>query len=277
VQEIALTNATTEDTTAVDVARAGWYRALAAAVRDPRRGRADPLAEDGAWAALDAAAELLRLHPRVQSFELAPGELPPDALDPAALRAGWAAADRIAHHDSVFGLVVSKECPPNETWYCPQTFSVYRSQHLADIAGFYRAFGVEPSTEHPERADFIGMELEFMAWLIQKELHARETRGPDSEEAATCRDAQRSFLTDHLAWWAPAFALALRKVADGIRDERALDTPARSALGAFGTLLAAFIGIERALLGVAAPTELVRPAGTDEDSPGCKECPGGET
>jgi TorA maturation chaperone TorD len=270
-----LSHVIAEDTTAVDLARAGWYRALAAAVRDPHRGRADPLADAGAWAALDAAAALLREQPGVQSLELAPGEVAPDALDPAALREAWRAPDRIAHYDSVFGLVVSKECPPYETWYCPQTFSIYRSQHLADISGFYRAFGVEPSTDRPERADFVGIELEFMAWLIQKELHARSTRGPDSEEVATCRDAQRSFLKDHLAWWAPAFALALRKVADGISDERELETPTRSALGAFGKLLAAFIAIERALLGVAAPTQLVQPAGTDEDSPGCAECPGG--
>jgi len=268
-----LSHVVTEAATAVDVARAGWYRALAAAVRDPHREFAHPLDEDGVWAALDAAAALLREQPSVtDSFELAPGEVTPDSLDPAALRTGWMAADRIAHYDSVFGLVVSKECPPYETWYCPQTFSIYRSQHLADIAGFYRAFGVEPSTERP---DFIGMELEFMAWLIQKELHARSTRGPESDEVATCRDAQRTFLKDHLGWWAPAFALALRQVADGIGDERELESPPRSAIGAFGKLLSAFIGIERALLGVAAPTELMQPAETDEDSPGCAECPGG--
>jgi len=270
-----LSHVVAEDTTAVDLARAGWYRALAAAIRDPHRGCADPLAADDAWAALDAAAALLREQPCLQSLELAPGEMAPDALDTAALRDGWAAPDRVARYDSVFGLVVAQDCPPYETWYCPQTFSVYRSQHLADIAGFYRAFAVKPATDRPERPDFIGMELEFMAWLIQKELHARSTRGPESDEVATCRAAQRRFLEDHLAWWAPAFALALRKVADGISDERELETPARSALGAFGKLLAAFIGIERALLGVAAPTELVRPAETDEDSPDCAECPGG--
>jgi len=176
------------------------------------------------------------------------------------------APDRAQHYGSIFGLVVSPDCPPCETWYCRQTFSVYRAQHLADIAGFYRAFGVEPELERP---DFIGTELEFMAWLIRKELHARETYGPTSDQAEVCRDAQRTFLEDHLAWWAPAFALALRKAADGVRDERSLDDPPTSALGAFGKLLAAFVAIERALLGVDAPTELVRPEATEEEQPGC--------
>jgi hypothetical protein len=110
-----------------------------------------------------------------------------------------------------------------------------------------------------------------MAWLNTKTLYAMEEGDDDNE--SLCRDAQASFLAEHLAWWATAFALALRKKADGIEDERELTAPPKSFQGAIGVFLAAFIPAERGFLGIAAPTNLVAPA-ESVDSDGCdtKDC-----
>jgi len=87
-----------------------------------------------------------------------------------------------------------------------------------------------------------------------------------------CRDAQRLFVEQHLAWWVPAFALALRRKADGLRDARDLHEPPRSALGALGAALAAFISAERAVLHIDPPTELVGPQPVAEVEGGCGDC-----
>ena len=71
----------------------------------------------------------------------------------------------------------------------------------------------------------------------------------------------------------PAFALALRRKVDGIKEPGDLSVQPRLYLGAMGRLLAAFIGAERRLLGVAAPQELVVPGEGDEaDTQECGSC-----
>lgn len=73
-----------------------------------------------------------------------------------------------------------------------------RSNYLADISGFYKAFGVEVNSERP---DALNAELEFMHYLIFKEGNA-----PAREKGEICLDAQKKFFTEHLAPAAKAIA-----------------------------------------------------------------------
>jgi TorA maturation chaperone TorD len=75
---------------------------------------------------------------------------------------------------------------------------------LADVAGFYRAFGLEPAAGQPEVEDHVCAELEFMSVLALKEAWAIAGRHTEGLEVTLA--AQRAFLTDHLARWAGAFA-----------------------------------------------------------------------
>jgi len=262
--------------TPLDEARLCLYRVLSLAASDPASRRSARLRAESFLDQAAAAAAFLAEEPSARPPAPAPGELPPATLGrlPLADFLRRPAAGLTAEHERVFGLVASKECPPCETDWCPQTFPIFRSQQLADVAGFYRAFGLEPSRDRPERHDHVALELEFMAWLLAKQRHALQAGGPEADErAAVCRDAQRRFVQDHLAWWLPAFALALRRKADGLRDARDLHEPPRSALGALGAALAAFVAAERAVLGVDPPVELAgpRPA-EDADEGGCGGC-----
>ncbi len=74
---------------------------------------------------------------------------------------------------------------------------VQRSKSLADIMGFYRAFGLEPDTDRP---DALSCELEFMHYLILKESHALESgdSADAKEKVSICLDAERKFFTEHL-------------------------------------------------------------------------------
>lgn len=80
-----------------------------------------------------------------------------------------------------------------------------KAQLLADIMGFYRAFGVEPRLD---RADHIAAELEFMHYLLLKE-HFALAAG-QAENAAVCREAGEKFLVEHLLTWTAPLGQALR-------------------------------------------------------------------
>ena len=104
-------------------------------------------------------------------------------------------------YEEVFDPSGGPRCPPNETVYTAVTpqHAMMKSFELADIAGFYRAFGVEmtPGTERP---DHIAAELEFMHLLAMKEMvAAAEERG--EERVQVCRDASGAFFRDHLGRW----------------------------------------------------------------------------
>lgn len=82
-----------------------------------------------------------------------------------------------------------------------------QSQEMADIAGFYRAFGFDLGGEVRERPDHIAVELEFMHTLALKEAYALENGTP--EQVKICRAAQADFLQDHLGRWSGLFAQAV--------------------------------------------------------------------
>lgn len=95
---------------------------------------------------------------------------------------------------------------PYETEYTsPHAFQ--KQAQLADIAGFYRAFGLQWETQGHERPDHLSLELEFMYYLALKQAHALAHGAEDG--VAVCVDAQEAFLRDHLGRWPEAFRRAL--------------------------------------------------------------------
>ncbi len=118
-----------------------------------------------------------------------------------------------------FGHTLSTECPPYETQYeYPHVFQ--QTQALADIAGFYRAFGLEISNSAGERLDHITVELEFMSFLAYKHAYAMTQHG--EEQVEICLDALKKFMKEHLGRWVPTFAAQLaRKAGEGFYKELA--------------------------------------------------------
>jgi TorA maturation chaperone TorD len=82
---------------------------------------------------------------------------------------------------------------------------IQKAQALADVMGFYHAFGVEPRGERP---DHIASELEFLHYLMFKECYALGRGEP--EMAALCREARVKFCREHLFTWTDEFARTLR-------------------------------------------------------------------
>ncbi len=259
----AATEGSTADT-AMLMARQSLYRFAALTLLDPQAG---------AWERLDAlrtdpipaqAAALIRDVPQAVPEELGLGERPLCDLDADRVLAKLPDSRQCLNdqYESRFGLLVSNACPPYETEYINSKFSFQRSNALADVSGFYRAFGLSISEERHERPDHIVLELEFMAMLIG--LQRQATIGSPvtgDERAQVCREAQARFLREHLAWWVPAFSrLLLRENPYGF-------------YAAVSEFLAALIPAERALLGVESASQPVVPDSQDQDPPeACEGC-----
>ncbi len=99
--------------------------------------------------------------------------------------------------------------PPYETEYTGGSNDFFKNQQLADLMGFYSAFGVGPrgGDGSRERPDHVAMELEFFQFLVWKESRAREAG--DAERVAVCVEAEQAFLREHLGCWTEVFARAV--------------------------------------------------------------------
>ncbi len=104
------------------------------------------------------------------------------------------------------------QCAPTETSHTNDSagHALTRNVEIADIAGFYRAFGVEVG-DRSERPDHLAAELEFLQLLAVKEAIARgDVEGDGSHENVdVCLNATRAFLVDHVAQWVPRLSKTL--------------------------------------------------------------------
>lgn len=256
---------------AVLLARRACYRLVALALADPQTGTYRELASPATRQLATQAAELLRGEEAAVAPQLAHGEAPLAQLDPATIfaRLPPTAGALNELYEANFGLLAGSKCPPYETEYIPSKFAFQRSNMLADIAGFYRAFGLQTSSSHPDRPDHVALECEFLAQLLQLEWQAlggfrlpdetRESRSSQAQ-AEICRQAHHRFLHEHAAWWLPAFARLLARQDPGGFYE------------AVAGFLAALVAAERALAGVAALNRAVEPCPIEraDECSGCE-------
>jgi TorA maturation chaperone TorD len=94
-------------------------------------------------------------------------------------------------------------CPINESGFIRRDKGVI----LADIAGFYRAFGFDISQKTGEKADHLNAELEFVAILLIMLAKTQE-----SETTRTTHEALSGFSFDHLDEWLPSFCERLTQM-----------------------------------------------------------------
>jgi TorA maturation chaperone TorD len=262
-----MTTAEVPEAAAIDLARECLYRFLATVLSDPYADGWRPLFNPVNQRLVCEAAELLRAEAAAEPVPPGFGELPAEQLDLAPLieelRRPEAALRR--EYDRVFGLVFAGECPPYETEYHPPSEPFFRAQQMADVAGFYRAFGLDPGQATSERPDHIALELEFLAFLLLKKRLALAEGSPDAvEQAAVCDEAGRKFFREHLAWWLPSFAAGLRRKAGGGLYQEV------------GRALAALLPLERGCYQVPPPRIPLQAARVEkpEEEPQCAGCAG---
>lgn len=121
--------------------------------------------------------------------------------DSAALTKDW-----FACFDASGGLLV----PPTETHYTTETpaHGMTRGYEMADVAAFYKAFGVQVRAES-ERPDHVVAELDFLHVLALK-LAVALSEG-NEEGIEVCREARVRFMVDHVTRWIGMFAELLNE------------------------------------------------------------------
>jgi DMSO reductase family type II enzyme chaperone len=162
---------------------------------------------------------------------------------------------------AAFGHAARGSCPLNEIEYGDiKADPLFQPHRLADLAAFYRAFGLEVTEDAGERQDHLCLELEFMCVLAAKEAYAHKIQ-LDADQLAQCRDAQKKFLREHLGRWTPAFA---RRLASATND------PALRALAEFTRV---FVESECGRFGVAPGSEELSLRPVDEAADrACDSC-----
>jgi TorA maturation chaperone TorD len=237
------------------LARSVLYHAVTLGLRPPAEADSHSCFDPTERAAIREAAALLD----------APGSSG-EALLPAAKTFCDQAAspcDRLAAHARLFGHSRGLVCSFETEYGAEGAFR--QPQELADIAGTYLAFGLEPSEGGDERVDHAACECEFMDFLARKEAFGLGSLPPGGnlEEAreglATVRSAARGFLREHLGRFGRAFAsLLMKEDADGFH-------------GALGAVLFRFLTQECQRFGLppGPPSLELRPPGPDDTPMAC--------
>ena len=222
--------------------RAAMYRLCSRALGYPGPGRMADVVRTGVAVAQAADATL---RPRIESL----------------IATARTTLDTVAAGEYVRLFDGAAACAPYEGAYGPPQMAG-KSALLADLSGFYTAFGLEVATGQPDVEDHIAPELEFASALALKEAWALAEH--HDEHAGVSRDAGVTFLRDHLARWSPAFAEALEG-ATSLEYYRAV-----------AQLLRAWIDGDAARLGVAVAPLAATASGAEGAEP--FECPmtGGE-
>lgn len=189
------------------VARSFIHRFLAKAYEDPT--------PDG-WAWLRAASTQSSLRAAVRAVAASRQST---AISSVSLEGSLEILSAALYRDAAnqfadayiatFGHAARGGCPLNEIEYGDlKADPLFQPHRLADLAAFYRAFGLEVAQDAGERHDHICLELEFLCVLAAKEAYAIEHQ-LDADQLAQCRDAQKKFLREHLGRWTPAFTRRL--------------------------------------------------------------------
>lgn len=163
---------------------------------------------------------------------------------------------------SIYGLVVSKDCPPYEAEYCPSKDANQRAARMADVAGFYHAFGFALTREFPERPDHVALEVEFIALLHEKFLLAQH-----DDQRKCCEDARDHFFTDHILRWVPSFAQRLAARSQTVAWE---DDPSTTLMPGVAMVLETWVELERLLCGL--PDQPWRPEPVIDAEPEAGSC-----
>ena len=190
------------------LAKAVVYRTFSIAFQEPTRDR---LHDMGAFDRFSLFVEALRcLQPPDEAGALDAAVRPLTAVSAGDVDALAGQYWRVFGH-TTRGLVCACETEFGDDNKFQQP------QQLADIAGYYLAFGLTPPSASEARLDHVACECEFLEFLNRKQarLLAMDLDGEgDQETLDVTAQAERTFLRDHLGHFGRAFGASL--AADGV-------------------------------------------------------------
>ncbi|MFC1956402.1 molecular chaperone [Chloroflexota bacterium] len=179
-----------------DIARMLIYRFLGQAFSYPEAAFKDILLTDGMWDELIAADDVLdigagqaiaEMHDFASQHKDDAQKLPTDL--------------KIEYTYLFINAVPNVPAPPYESVYFGE--GLLMGAPVSRVLHLYREAGLIISESYDALPDHIGAELEFMFYLVQQEIKARQT--DERETADTWREQQSHFLSEHLLKWIAPF------------------------------------------------------------------------
>jgi TorA maturation chaperone TorD len=128
-----------------------------------------------------------------------PGVSEGEGVAAAGALANRAEFEALYHATFRGNMVIS----PFETDYTA-SHAFEQARDLADIGGFYRAFGLNAAKSGVDRSDHVAAELEYLCVLAWHEAEGKEAGDADRVEVA--RKARDEFLREHAGRWFEEFA-----------------------------------------------------------------------
>lgn len=236
------------------LARAVVYHLLTIGFQFPTAARLDRIGAREGFPVVTAALDRIARRRGVGGVALARCSVQLAALAEPAIENLEAAYWRL------FGHTTSGPICACETEWGPDN-GFQQPQQLANISGYYLAFGLRFGTAPEIRADHIACECEFMDFLNRKEVRLlgappADAAGDDTLDVT--RQAARTFLRDHLGRFGRAFGARVAAADDGY-------------FGGLGQLLLAFLDADCARVGVrGGPVDLqIRPPAEDTTPMAC--------
>ncbi len=98
------------------------------------------------------------------------------------------------------GVVRDGILPPYESLYRPERL---QKKPVQEINRLFSKMGIQVPDEWHQPLDYIGVELDFMRFLCEKESRLRDDGNRDGLREAV--EAEKSFLEEHIALWVPIF------------------------------------------------------------------------
>lgn len=182
-------------------ARTVVYRVISSSLVRPSQVALGAMNESDTYSALRQAVEILNQFKSDASSTLT------HAVERWIVTVGTAELSTLTtEFQRLFGHSLRGRIVPYETEYGPDS-AFRQSDELADISGFYHAFGLTLVDRPEERIDHLAIESEFLSFLTRKEAVAFGT--DDTETAAIVRDAQKKFFRDHFGCFARSVGEAL--------------------------------------------------------------------
>lgn len=185
----------------VALVRAKAYHLLAAGLRKP-------VGEYFEWIAQEYVLEWTNLINVLQDNQA----FLPLISDLKASLEGKTQDELIFEYDRLFEPYGGLKAAPYETEYTKLTpmHGFSSGFEMADLGGFYKAFGLEPNNVNPERTDHIVTELEFMHILACKEADAERERNQEHLDIVV--EAQQKFVDFHVQRWPKGFVERLEEL-----------------------------------------------------------------
>jgi len=116
--------------------------------------------------------------------------------------------DAAAEYSALFLNMSVNPVFPYESVYSNNQGLMMQEAH-SDVMAVYQSMNMSPAEDVKLPVDHIGIELEFMSWMCQKEIDA--ILSGDDDVAKVARDVQSKFLNDHLMRWVPKLCKDISK------------------------------------------------------------------